>query len=83
MVVTAFYNHGKIKLIEYHQYSFFNKKSAHPMFSQGQALFVVNDAANLVMVCAPALGRIIDRFNNAVGHPHAKDRQRVPQTAHK
>ena len=53
------------------------------MFSQGQALFVVNDAAKLVMVGAPALGRIIDRFNDAVGHPHSKDRQSVPQAAHK
>ncbi len=44
------------------------------MLARGQALFVVDDAANLLMVCAPTLGRIIDRFNNAVCHPHSKDR---------
>ena len=52
------------------------------MVARGQALFVVNDTANLVMVGALALDRVIDRFNDAVGHPHSKDRQRVPQAAH-
>ena len=53
------------------------------MVARGQALFVSNDAAILVMVGTLALDRIINRFNDAVGHPHAKDRQRIPQPAHK
>ena len=53
------------------------------MVAPGQALFAVNDVANLVMVGALALDRVIDRFNDAIGHPHSNYRQRVPQAAHK
>ena len=53
------------------------------MVARGQALFSVNDVVILMMVSVPALGRIIDRFNDAVCDPHSKDRQRIPQAAHK
>jgi hypothetical protein len=74
-------------LTAYHKYSFFSlhfsiKKALTPLFARGQALFAVSDIATLVMVGALALGRVINRFNDAVGHPHSQDRQRVPQAAH-
>ena len=50
---------------------------------RGQALFSDIDAANLVMMLAPAPGSIINSFYDAVCHPHSQNRQSVPQTAHK